>query len=142
MMKRAVKQIATAALLLLVFCCLCRLLIFNEYTVTLPVNSGDQSMFQTSDLDYHIDKPDVFELKSATVNSDILRVTIKPISIGNGFMDIRMPGGQNETLYLSVGPFNTVYDNKTGGFTGDSAVLIASTVFFLSYSYCKPKSFF
>ena len=134
MMKRAVKQIAAAALLLLVFCVLCRVLIFNEYTIEMPVDGAERHDFQTTEMDYHVEKPEVFDLKEGRIDDNVMRVTVQPNGRGDSFMDIRTPDGKTETHYLSVGAFNTVYDHNTGGFTGDSAVLIAVTVFFLAIS--------
>ena len=139
-MKRAVKQIALSALLLILFCIACRLFLFNDFEL-LPAGDLQDQRFSDHELSYRMDKDSVFRPENAVVQDGYLHIKVKPMDRGSGFLSVQLPGGREETHFLRVGVFNTVFDMNTGSFTGDSAVLIASSAFFILISVIMVWNF-
>ena len=134
-MKRAVKQILFSVIALLVFCLLCRFFFFNEYELRVPLNRSDLSAFSAEDIQFAPEQPGILRAEEARIEGDLLRLKIQPLRRGDTHLDIKGPSGSFIALRdLHVGPFNTVYDKSSGSFTGDSAVLAATALFFLAVS--------
>ena len=124
-MIRAGKQIALSALLLVLFCVLCRIAFFNRfslYETRTPGWNGEAVSVNASE---------VARAGTPVIRGDVVRIPIQPVRQGETELQLG-PGGSASGLHvLRVGRFRTVYDMNTGDFTGDSAVLIAVTLFWL-----------
>ena len=136
-MKQAIRQIACCALALLLFCVLCRLFLFRTYTVHIRIQPFLESAAEAGDpiRKMEIDDPQVAHLGSAVWNEEYMSVPVHPEGKGKTDILVYDADGRNTQMYmLGVGRFGTVYDFQTGGFTGDTAVLIATTLFWLAVS--------
>lgn len=130
-MRKAVKQIAACAVLLILFCVICRLTLFRSYTAYIPLHGEEGEAFHQ--LRVEVAQPEVLRASEPEVMDGYLRVRLQPQRRGD--TDLTFRAGNTEILYvMRVTPFHTVVDLVTGGFTGDSAVLIAVTLFWLLIS--------
>ena len=133
-MKRAARQIAACAVILIVFCVVCRLTVFRTYTVSVPL-WGQEQRENPRDFKLDIENPDVVGYGQADVRDGVLRVPIQPKHAGDAYLSVYDQQGNTVSIHsFHVSPFLTVYDNVDGSFTGDTAVLIAVTVFWLLVS--------
>lgn len=133
-MKRAARQIAACAVLLIVFCVVCRLTVFRTYTVSVPLRTQAQRE-RPQDLQLDMENPDVAGYGQTDVRDGVLRIPIEAKRAGNAYLTVSDPNGDTmEIASLRVGKFLTVYNNVDGSFTGDTAVLIAVTTFWLLVS--------
>ncbi|MBR5344542.1 MAG: YdcF family protein [Clostridia bacterium] len=123
-------QIAVLAVLLLLFCALARLVFFRDYTVTLPLQyARDEQLYPVAE------DPETVRLGEVSRQGDFLRIPVEPLRAGKTDILIRDESGVDIFLIpLSIGSFKTVYNLSDGSFTGDSAVLIALAVFWLTVS--------
>ena len=129
-MRKAVKQIAVCAGLLLVFCLVCRLTVFRTYTAYVPLGERQEADFRREGIQVEVERPGVLEADEPEIRDGYLRIRLRPEGPGRTDVTFRTKGGEIEALQvLRVGPLHTVYDMNSGGFTGDNAVLIALTVF-------------
>ncbi len=131
-MIRAVRQMATVAVILIAFCIVCRMTLFTNYTayIQMPVYDG-----QLAADGYRLiaEDPDILNVDRIESGNGFMRVTIEPEKRGHS--DITMVDQQGETrvmVPLYVGRFRTVYNLATGGFTGDGVVMAAVTLFWLT----------
>lgn len=166
--KSPVKQLGWQSIVLaavLVLICLVSRLRDNTYTsyvpmaapgaeeqqfrmVERPESSGDDPK-PASDVSGSSDR-------DAEASSDTGRMSFEEPRQGSRYLEIRMqPQRQGDVFaeledasgnavsagYYRIGPFGTVYDYSTGGFTGDNTVMIALTVFFLAESILLLLSF-
>ncbi|MBR6953782.1 MAG: YdcF family protein [Clostridia bacterium] len=134
-MPKAGKQIAVLAVLLLLFCGLCRLVFFNRYDVYVPLWPGEAEAYRQSGVQVSAERPAVAAPGDPEIRDRYLRIPVQPGDRGETELTIRMPdGGEGQMHVLRVGRFHTVYDEVTGNFTGDSAVLLAVSLFWLLVS--------
>ena len=134
-MKQAAKQIVICALALIVFCVLCRLTVFRTYTVHIPLHPGVNNALQNGEPRLEMEKPDVAHLGQAARHEGYLSVPVHPDKAGESDLYLLDQSGEEIGLYvLRFGPMGTVYNRQTGGFTGDTGVLIAVTLFWLAVS--------
>ena len=131
-MKKVARQIAALFVLLLLFCLVGRLATGNAYTVYMPIPSARQGEGST---DYRlvVEAPEVLAPGSPDVHRQYVKVPIRPRQHGETLLSLTR--GEDDLVqgsFLRVGRFLTVYDFSTGGFTGDSYVLVAFTVFCLA----------
>ena len=135
-MKQAAKQIVCCALGLILFCAVCRLTLFRTYTVHIPVHSAQAEEYRRAGQNMDVAaeaEPGIVRLEAATWHGSFLSVPIHPEKAGKTDLRIFDPSGEEISLHpLRVGPLGTVYDLQSGGFTGDTAVLIAVTLFWLA----------
>ena len=141
-MRKAAKQIAACAMLLLVFCVFCRLVFFNQFSLYVPLSGqADGSGIQT-DVQPQVEHPEVLQAGKIEFRSGYARVPIHPDAPGE--TDVTF--GTDEILdgfhVMKVSRFRTVYDLNTGNFTGDTAVLIGVTLFWLLVSAIMVWHFF
>ena len=135
-MRSAVKQIGICAVVLLVFCLGCRLWKSDTYTAYIPMNPGLAEAYQQGELQVKSELPEVLlaggDLEQ---HKDYFTMPIDPESRGTGSIEFLDRNGETLAfLVMRVGRFNTVFDVQTGGFTGDTAILIAVTLFWLYLS--------
>lgn len=128
-MKKVTLQIAALAVVLLVICVGCRLMMRNTYTVSLPARTAG---LEPEEIRFEAEVPGIVEHDAPRIEDGWIRIPIRPGRPGETFVELRDAGGRDlDTLRFNVGRFGTVYDWRTGGFTGDWLVLVAFTVFCL-----------
>lgn len=131
-MKQATKQIAICALALLVFCAVCRWTLFRTYTIHVPV---DAALTRESSQPPSIEVQDGVHIDGETWRNGVLHVSIRPDRPGEADVIIRDANSDMSQYHpLRISRLGTVYDLQTGGFSGDEAVLIAVTLFWLLVS--------
>lgn len=143
MMKRAVRQIAISAVGLIIFCVAARLVFFRSYTAYVPLYEAGREDAWQDGLRMEVERPGVLRSGEAEIGEDFLRVPIYADHAGE--TGVVVTGQDGETvgvMQLRVGRFRTVYDASSGGFTGDTAVLIAIVAFWLLVSAIMLWNFF
>ena len=139
-MKKATIQIALLAVLLLAVCAGSRLVMRNTYVAQIPIHRDD---IRPEELRVSPETPGVIEHGAPRLEDGWLRIPIQPERPGETFVDIEDGAGRDlAMLRFHVGRFGTVYDDATGGFTGDSIALAAFTVFCLvvaAIMFCTYK---
>ena len=131
-MHRAAKQIAVCAAALIVFCVVCRFVFFHSYTVYVPLNTPPEQSAQQDDVRMRIDQPEVLRADGVEFLDGYARVKVRPEHAGETMISFGRENGDAESIrYLRVDRLMTVFDASTGGFTGDTVVLIAVTLFWL-----------
>jgi len=137
MMRKAAKQIILCALGLILFCAVCRLTLVRTYTARIPLRP-DPSGFAKEIGDHpgaRLENPDVIHMGNMKIRSDYISVPVHGNHAGNTDLRIYDSGGE-EIAYTEfyVSRAGTVIDLMTGGFTGDTVVLTAVTLFWLAVS--------
>ena len=135
-MKQAAKQIFFCALALILVCALSRLVFFRSYTAHIPVfpRMERDVVRERSGVTVEAGN-EVVRLGEGTWNNGYFSVPIHPGKAGEAELRILDENGEKIGFhFLRVSPLGTVYDLQTGGFTGDIAVLIAVTLFWLFVS--------
>ena len=149
-MTRAIRQISTLALILIVFCIACRLTLFQNYSAYIPIQENTDRRGPDG-YELVVEQPDILDADGAEINKGYLRVEIRPERPGRTYVMLYDKDGTFVNLApLYVGRFHTVYNASTGGFTVDVAVMIALTVFWLTvfmimlwnYAQAKGSSFY
>ncbi len=127
-MRKAAKQIILCAAGLLLLCVVCRIVFFNQFSVYIPLSENEHEAV----VPVRADRPEVVRIGKTERHEGYLRLPIDPLKAGDA--DIVL-GDEDESAVLMhtlrVGRFHTVYDLNTGNFTGDTAVMIAVTLFWL-----------
>ncbi len=126
-MRAARIQAIALAVLLLAVCLGYRLATKNTYVASYPLHEAG---LIPEDIRLHAETPGIVRHDAPRIERGYVRIPIRPEGPGDTFVDIRDSDGRNlGILRFQVGHFGTVYDGVTGGFTGDSMVLSAITVF-------------
>lgn len=134
-MRKAIKQIAVCAVLLLLFCLVCRFAFYRSYTAFIPLQPGTEENFREPGLFPEIEEPEVLRVGEPRIRDGYMQVAIQPEQRGETDLIFRGKNGEETPLHvLRVSRFHTVYDMNTGDFTGANAVLIAVTMFWLLVS--------
>ena len=135
-MKQAAKQIFFCALALILFCAASRLLFFRTYTARIPLHSAAAREQRQAGIRPRVEtEKGIVALGEAAWQEEYLTVPVQPGRPGEAELRILDPSGNEIGFHmLRVLPLGTVYDRQTGGFTGDTAVLIAVTLFWLTVS--------
>ena len=138
-MKRIARQIAMLAGLLLLVCMLQRLATGNRYTAFVPISPGTanvQGIRVTADLPERLEPGEVRRV------DDYARVQLRPHRRGATSMHIVSDSGATIALHdFRVSPLMTVYDPVTGGFTGDSTVMLTFTAFCFAVAFLMFRWF-
>lgn len=128
-MKKTTKQIAALALILLLICVGCRTLTHATYTASIPVH---QKNLRAESIHIRAETPGIVRHGTLRIEDGYIRIPVQPGKPGETFIEVENASGDDfGLLHLRVGPFGTVYDGSTGGFTGENIVLVAFTVFCL-----------
>jgi len=135
-MKSAAKQIAFCALGLIFFCVVCRMTLFRDYTARIPIHSAVTRESPQEHPGIRVEaEPGAVRLGEERWRDGFVSVPVHPDHPGEADLRILDENGEEIGFHpLRVGRLGTVYDLQTGGFTGDSAVLIAVTLFWLAVS--------
>ena len=137
-MRKAAKQILVCAGALLLLCAACRILFFNQFNLYYQTY-GDTG----KDLRIRSEQPDVARAGNPEYHERYVRIPVDPGQPGDADLLAERGADGPETLFaLRVDCFHTVYDLGSGNFTGDTAVLIAVTLFWLLVSAIMAWHFF
>ena len=129
-MKRAGRQIAACAGILILFCVVCRFAFFRSYTAYVPIYGATRERLLQEGTETVTEGDGAARAGEIRLGDGYVRLPIHPDHRGYTVIEIRDRNGEALISHgLRVGPLRTVYDVQTGGFTGDTAVLIAVTVF-------------
>ena len=129
-MKQAFRQIVVVALLLLVFCVVCRLAASRSYTVRIPLPEPALETVREGGASLSSARPEVASPGAPALRGGYLSFPVRPGRAGETEIAVTGPTGAVLAVHsLNVTPLGTVYDPQTAGFTGDSAVLFAVTLF-------------
>ena len=129
-MKKAAVQIAVLAVVLLGIFVGCRLAMGNTYMASVPV---DGTRVEAEDILISPETPGVIEHGAPEARGEWVRIPIRPVHRGETFVDLDDAAGNDLGLMrFRVSRFGTVYDDATGGFTGDLVALSAFTAFCLA----------
>lgn len=130
-MRKAAKQIAVTAVLLLALCIVFRLVFFNQFSVYVPLPEPSGAAVGSADIRPRVERPEVLRAGEAEIRPGYMRIPVYPESAGETDF---YPDANAESAgphILRVGRFHTVYDLNSGNYTGDAAVLIGFTLFWL-----------
>ncbi len=142
-MKQAARQIAICAAGLLLLCLICRLTVFRTYTISMHMYAPSGGEVDIAQLSLDVDRPEILDCGAPQARGDLLRVPVHPQRAGDATITIfNQQNGVEYTHLLTVDRLLTVYDFSSGGFTGDAAVLIAVTLFWLLVSAVMLWHFF
>ena len=142
-MRKAVKQIAVCVFILIVFCMVCRLTLFNQFTVYEQISPAEETKIRQDEVRVMVDEPEVVKAGEPEIRDGYARVVVEPENPGLTDLQLRDEDGDMSSPHpLRVGRSRTVYDLSTGNFTGDTAVLIAVTLFWLLVSAIMLWHFF
>ena len=142
-MRKAAKQIAVCAGILILLCVVCRIAFFNRFSVYIPLPKGSAVHDGQPELRAEAENPEVVSTGEADFRSGYARIPIRPE--GPGESDVVFMYGENgqyELHVLRVDRLGTVYNMGTGNFTGDTSVLIGVTLFWLLVSAIMAWHFF
>ena len=136
-MRKALKQIAVLALALFAFCILGRLTFFRTYTAQIPIRQETGAAARKRD-DWPralMGAPAVARPGDLSVHDDHVSLPILPAGAGVTDLEILDPDGKKiASSRFRITRAGTVIDLDSGGFTGDSSVLVAVTLFWFAVS--------
>ena len=128
--KRAVKQVAVSALLLLVLCLVCRFVFYRTYSTYYPYNA--QPSDSPADFQVISEDPEIATGAVTEIRDGALKIVVTPGQAGETFLQITNAAGETMGYVPArVTRFRTVYNISIGGFSGDTVAMLASTVFWL-----------
>ena len=132
-LKKTALQIAALAAALLLICLVIRFATGNTYTAYIPLYGDGNWRLESRD-------GEIARFSEPRFIQGYARVEIRPMRSGEA--EMIFSDGENEAFGLfRVGRTMIVYDRITGGFTGDSVVLVCVTVFFLAVSWIMLHGF-
>ena len=140
LMKRAAKQMAVIAGILLVLCVIYRLTKKNTYYAVIPLGPGTT---QEEELQIEAEGPGILVDGMPQVRDGYIRVPVRPGEKGESILKVTDRDGREIARHeMEVGRDRTVYDRETGGFTGDTAVMAAFSLFCLLLGAIMAGNFF
>ena len=136
--KRAVRrvwtQVAALAGILLLFCGVCRLVFFRSFTASVRVYGAVAAAFRRGEVAVTAEDPGIVRLGEIGMRDDYLLIPVEIVAPGRTDVLVRWAGGDiNMYVPLRTTQFS-VYDLSNGNFNGDSVILIAVTLFWLTVS--------
>ena len=131
-MKRFVIQIGILAAVLLAICGACRLFAGNSYELRIPSPIEGRTFPKVK---IQAEKDGIVSWQEPENHGDYISLKIRPEQPGDVYLELQDEEGTPlQGTVLKVSPLMTVYDAGTGGFTGDSVVMICMTLFWLAVS--------
>ena len=116
---------------------------FRTYTVRIPISDTMRERLEKDGVQTSVGAPHVLEVGDVRVRPGYVSLQIHPDQAGETEIRIRdQSGEQTWNFYLHVSPLGTVYDPQTEGFSGDSAMMAAFTLFWLLVSAVMTWHFF
>lgn len=142
-MIRAGKQIAASALLLIVFCLVCRFAFFRSYTMVVPLTPAMEESFRHGGVRVEIEHPEIIRCGEPVLHEGYLEIDVYPVQPGDSDISFLSGEGERESFrVMRVSRLRTVFDRASRDFTGDLAVLLAITLFWLLVSAIMLWHFF
>ena len=139
-MKKLGIEITVLAVGLFLLCIAVRFISGNDYTAYIPIHSASGAQ---SRLDFPEGEPELVEFGEPQMHDGYMQVDIRPREQGRTLAEIKNQDGLSiHAVAIRVGHFMTVYDENTGGFTGDTIVLAGFTVFCLVTAFLMLRFFF
>lgn len=142
-MRKAAKQIGLGAAALVLLCAVVRFIFFNSFSLYIPAayntdESPDQWAARIS-----IDHPEVLGTGTAVIRNGFVQIPVYALTPGEAAVTVSTDD-ETVSIYnvLKVDRFRSVYDFGTGNFTGDTAVVISITLFWLLISAIMLWHFF
>ena len=100
---RAFKQISICAAVLIIFCVICRLTVFNSYTVYVPLPWYMEEPLGDEDLSVEVEMPDVLGYGKPENRDGYVRIPIEPGHAGESFIIVHdAQGGNIGSRFLKV----------------------------------------
>ena len=135
-MKRAARQIAACAGILIVICMALRWMAWRDYHAYIPLHDDMIESARNGELEVSTENPEkdaeILRIGEASVEEGHLRVPVRAGRRGEVWIHVREKQDEDEQIFgLRVGPMGTVYDLQTGGFTGDTIVLAGVAAFWM-----------
>ena len=132
---QATKQVGICALLLLVFVLVCRIAFFRNFTAVFSASLIPDNMVLSApgDLDIRVEGADEDVIGAVQIDGEKVRIPIRPKEPGSFNLDVMNGEGEYvHGIWLHVDRFMTVWDESSGNFTGDAAVVAAVALFWLA----------
>ena len=137
-MRKAAKQILWCIAGLIVLCVVRRFAFFNGLSIYSFIPSDKQGEITVT-----VGKPEVLKAGKAERGDGFIRIPVYPGEAGDTDINVTISGMEGSSLhFLRVGQFGTVYDRNNDNFTGDTALLITVTLFWLLVSAIMLWHFF
>ncbi len=140
-MRKAAKQIIVCALGLVLLCIVLRLVFFNQFSayVRIPYSAADPEGIP----EISLSRPEVLRTGEPERYGDYLKIPLYPEQGGETCLWLGDEADGGVSLHiLKADRFRTVFDMNTGDYTGDNAVLICVTLFWLLVSAIMVRHFF
>ena len=140
-MKKAVRQIALMAGILILVCVCCRFAMRSTYAAYLPIPNSMRDV-AVEDLRIVAETPNIVSPGEMKRVGDHIRVPIRPSRMGEAWLTVNRGADESlALLHFRVGRFGTVYDTSTGGFTADFVVLAAVTIFWIAVAFVMYRTY-
>ena len=134
-MRKAAKQLAVCAAVLILACVAVRFAFFHGITLYIPVQNIAQDAEQAAGAQAVSSDPSVLETGEIVIRGGTAGITVRAVHSGQADVEILNAAGEMVSFHpLKVDLFLSVYDYGSGNFTGDTAVLFGVTVFWLLMS--------
>jgi len=136
-MRKAIKQIAVCGLALMIICIFCRLTFAGTYTARMQIPQSQREAWQERDtaLRPQMGEPEIAHPGEVRIHDDHISIPIR--GDHPGASDLQILDAEGKVIgstYVWVSRGGTVVDLSTGGFTGDTIVLTANTLFWIAVS--------
>ena len=137
-MRKAAKQILWCIAGLIVLCVVLRFAFFNDISVYSYIPANQQGEIKVT-----VEKPEVLRAGEPARGEGFIRTPVYPGETGNTVLYVTVGENEGSSMHvLRVGAFSTVYDRNNDNFTGDTALLIGVTLFWLLVSALMFWHFF
>ena len=132
-MRKYTRQVVLLALAVLVLTVAGRLLTGSTRQVSLPYNPPGEG--ESLPVPY-VDDPEILRLENVRYEPGRFVFDVVPLKQGSALVGLRDSRGGDfpENIVFSVDRFQTLYNENTGSFTGDTVVMIGLTAFLLVLS--------
>lgn len=142
-MRKAAKQIGLGAAALALLCVVIRFAFFSGFSLYIPAAGDPGENADQWNARIRIDRPEVLGTGPAVIRDGFVQIPVYALSPGEAEVTV---GTEDESVsfyhVLKVDRFRMVYDFGTGNFTGDTAVVIGITLFWLLVSAVMLWHFF
>ncbi len=141
-MKKTACQLAAAALALLILCVICRFCFFRTYPMYYHLAPVKLAAAQARGFRIVSADPSVASAGPAEIRDGVLRIPVIPGQRGETTLELQDAEGRSlGFIPVRVTRFQTVYESVSGGFSGDSMAMAASTVFWIFACFIMIRSF-
>ena len=137
-MRKAAKQILWCIAGLIMLCVVLRFAFFNDFSIYSYIPSSKQDEIKVT-----VEKPEVIQAGEPVRGEGFIRTPVYPGETGTTVLDVTVGESKENSMHiLRVGHFHTVYDKNNDNFTGDTALMIGVTLFWLLVSAIMLWHFF